>query len=356
MAISYTTVIGVQSVSNPLTKAYAASVSSGDVLVAFVSIYNSSETCSGVSDSVNGSWTQAFGPITAGNGTRMYGFYKLNSASGTPTVTANFSSTNHHELSICAISGLSGGGAFDQQVSNFGLSTNPSIGPTTTLGAAVCAAIAGQTNSGVVPSAYGSGWTLNANLDLGWQKTSFIQQATSSNTALAASWTQSNSYWNAGMMVFKDAGGGGPTTALATTLGNILGAISSVSAPKSTISAALANVSASVASSSVSRTAVAAAIANIAGSVASAGNVTNGVFTSEVLKDYAGNVLANKALNFVRLYNDTTGSLVLSKTGQSTNGSGVVSFSDATLTTGVTYRIDWETVDSFRRMPRKAAT
>jgi hypothetical protein len=74
-----------------------------------------------------------------------------------------------------------------------------------------------------------------------------------------------------------------------------------------------------------------------------------------VLKDYAGNVLANTALNFVRFYNDTTGALVLNKVGVSTNGSGIVTFSDAALVVGTTYRVDWETTAGSRRMPRKAA-
>lgn len=210
MAISFpVSFIGAQSVANPLAKTYGAPVSAGDVLVAFVFIYNAAETCTGVSDSVNGAWTQAFGPVNAGNGTRQYGFYRLNSAAGTPIVSASFSSGNHHEIEISVISGLAGGGAFDQHVANAGLSTNPSVGPSATLGAAVCAVVAGQTNSGVVPTAYGSGWTLDGNLDLGWQKTSFLRQVTSANTALTASWTQGNSYWCAGLMVFRDAGGGG---------------------------------------------------------------------------------------------------------------------------------------------------
>lgn len=206
MAISFpVNFIGAQSVANPLTKAYGAPVVAGDVLVAFIAIYNAAETCTGVSDSVNGAWTQAFGPINAGNGTRMYGFYKLNSAAGTPTVSASFSNANHHEIEISVISGLAGGGAFDQEAHAANLSTNPSVGPTAALGATVCAAVAAQYNSGVVPSANNAGWTLDGNLDLGWQKASFLRQATANNSALTASWTQGNSYWNAGIMVFKDA-------------------------------------------------------------------------------------------------------------------------------------------------------
>lgn len=81
-----------------------------------------------------------------------------------------------------------------------------------------------------------------------------------------------------------------------------------------------------------------------------------GTFTSEVLRDNTGAVVASKGLNFVALYNDTTGALIVRKTGLSTNGSGVFSFADAALTPGQVYRVDWEDADGRRRMPRKAAT
>lgn len=77
------------------------------------------------------------------------------------------------------------------------------------------------------------------------------------------------------------------------------------------------------------------------------------VFVSEPLKRNNGTLIANKALNFVALYDDTTGALVVRKTGLSTDASGVFSFQDAALVAGTTYRVDWETVDGERRMPRK---
>lgn len=146
-----------------------------------------------------------------------------------------------------------------------------------------------------------------------------------------------------------------PTT-ISATLANITSSVASVSAPKTAISGTLANVTGSLASGSGSLvTTITAMLGNVVGSITSTGSTTNGTFTSEVLKDYAGNVLANTALNFVRFYNDTTGALVLDKTGVSTNGSGIVTFSDAALVSGTTYRVDWETAAGSRRMPRKAA-
>jgi len=75
-----------------------------------------------------------------------------------------------------------------------------------------------------------------------------------------------------------------------------------------------------------------------------------------VLRDNTGAIVASKGLNFVAIYNDTTGALVVRKTGLSTNGSGVFSFADAALTPSQVYRVDWEDADGRRRMPRKAAT
>ena len=147
-----------------------------------------------------------------------------------------------------------------------------------------------------------------------------------------------------------------PTT-ISATLGAITGSVSSKSNPKTAISATLANVSSSITSGSGSlKTTITATLGNIVGAITSTGNTTNGTFTSEVLKDYAGNVLASVSLNYVRFYNDTTGTLVLNKTGVSTNASGIVTFSDAALVAGTTYRVDWETATGSRRMPRKAAS
>lgn len=159
-----------------------------------------------------------------------------------------------------------------------------------------------------------------------------------------------------GLLAADESGGGGATTTISATLANIAGSVASKSNPKTAISATLANVTSSLASSSGSLfTTITATLGNVVGAITSVGSTTNGTFTSEVLKDYAGNVLANTALNFVRLYNDTTGALVLNKTGVSTNTSGIVAFSDAALVSGTTYRVDWETSAGSRRMPRKAA-
>jgi hypothetical protein len=86
------------------------------------------------------------------------------------------------------------------------------------------------------------------------------------------------------------------------------------------------------------------------------GGVASGTFTSEVLKRNNGTLAASVALTYVRFYSTSTGALVLTKTGLSTNGSGVFTTTDAALVSGTTYGIDWEEAGGQRRMPRKAAT
>ena len=78
--------------------------------------------------------------------------------------------------------------------------------------------------------------------------------------------------------------------------------------------------------------------------------------TSEPLKDNTGALLANQALDYAAIYNNTTGALVLRVTGLSTNASGVFSVTDVALTAGATYKLDWKlTIQSAARMPAKAA-
>ena len=86
----------------------------------------------------------------------------------------------------------------------------------------------------------------------------------------------------------------------------------------------------------------------------SASAPSGGTFTSEPLKRNNGTLAAGSALDYVRWYNPTTGALVLSKTGLSTNGSGVFSTTDAALSGATSYALDWKESTGERRMPIKA--
>lgn len=78
-------------------------------------------------------------------------------------------------------------------------------------------------------------------------------------------------------------------------------------------------------------------------------------FTSDILRDEFGQILASLAMSYYRLYNVSTGALVVSKTGLSTDSLGKVSFSDAALTAATPYKSDWLSAAGHYRMPTRAA-
>ncbi len=84
---------------------------------------------------------------------------------------------------------------------------------------------------------------------------------------------------------------------------------------------------------------------------------SDGTFTSEPFRRLVdGALMANKTFTYFRLYDNTTGALVVSKTGLVSNSLGVVSFTDPLVVTGTIYKADWRTADGEYCMPAKAAT
>lgn len=81
--------------------------------------------------------------------------------------------------------------------------------------------------------------------------------------------------------------------------------------------------------------------------VAASGGITSapvvGTFTSESLRWNNDTVEANVALTWLSFRNITTGTVVLDKTGISTNSLGVFSVADALLVPGTAVRADWKT-------------
>lgn len=73
----------------------------------------------------------------------------------------------------------------------------------------------------------------------------------------------------------------------------------------------------------------------------SASGTSTATITSQPLQRNTTVIAASSALTWVRVYETTNGDRVLTKTGLSTNGSGVFSFSDAGLTVGVNYELRW---------------
>jgi len=68
------------------------------------------------------------------------------------------------------------------------------------------------------------------------------------------------------------------------------------------------------------------------------------------LKNNTGTVLANETGVIVNVYDQTSGVLVLHKTGQTSNASGIVTVADAVLTPGTTYAYE-VVLTSARRLP-----
>ena len=81
-----------------------------------------------------------------------------------------------------------------------------------------------------------------------------------------------------------------------------------------------------------------------------------GIFTSEPLQRNNTTLVANTTLNYVTLYDDSTGALVVRQTNLNTNSSGIFIIGSSLIVPGTTYKVDWESSTGQRRMPRKAAT
>lgn len=135
-----------------------------------------------------------------------------------------------------------------------------------------------------------------------------------------------------------DAGAAGVTGDSSITLGSITGTAAGTVSTAGSVTGSSAITLGAVGSSAI-------------------GTVTAfATFTSEPLKTNNGTLQASLALDWVRLYNVTTGALVVTKTGISTNSSGVFTVTDAALTVGQTYKADWRiTTTGETRMPSKAA-
>ena len=81
------------------------------------------------------------------------------------------------------------------------------------------------------------------------------------------------------------------------------------------------------------------------GTITYTASATAGTLTSSPLKNNTGTVLASVAFE-AYVSNPTTGALVVKKTGLTSNGSGVVSFSDGAVAAATSYRVVWRRTDT----------
>lgn len=79
--------------------------------------------------------------------------------------------------------------------------------------------------------------------------------------------------------------------------------------------------------------------ANAASTVAITSSATTGTLTTAPLKNNAGTLLANETGATAYIHHMTTGALIVAKTGQTTNASGVMTVTDAAIAAGTQYRI-----------------
>lgn len=317
----------------PPAKAYTSAVQAGDVLWTFVWVNSATTTVTGVSDSLNGAWTQVFGPVRGDSNNfnaTLYGFCFPNSAAGTPTVTVSVSANTQGGFVLGAVRGLAGGGALDQYVAS--KIVGPAVGYQLTT-----AALAHSGEAGVAFICASAGpttplWTAAGNVDSVNFERGQLTITADAGAQTVGTVGASSGTGTLGAMFFKDL-------AVATLGGN-------VTLDDATPGGGMSSVASSLSGN------VTLDDAAPAGTLGAA----PGTFTSEALKDWTGTVQANTALTFYRLYNPSTGALVVSRTDLSTDGSGVVTFTDGSVTPGTTYASDWLTAGGARRMPTKAAT
>ena len=137
----------------------------------------------------------------------------------------------------------------------------------------------------------------------------------------------------------QGAGGASPTVSLAATTASATFSGSAAAGATASRAAATANAAFSGSASSGSSAAVSATAANAVFSGSAIGNVAQGTLATPVLKNNTGTVLANETGVTVYVYTPSTGELVVKKTGQTTNGSGVLAVTDALIYAGTQYRI-----------------
>lgn len=111
--------------------AYAAAVTAGNALIAFVDWFDITSTISSVKDNVNGiNWTNA-GTLQRGNGYSCAIYFFNGTLAGTPTVTLTLNQISSFlEVAIIEVSNLNG--VVDGHSSNTGTNNAPNPGAITT--------------------------------------------------------------------------------------------------------------------------------------------------------------------------------------------------------------------------------
>lgn len=94
----------------------------------------------------------------------------------------------------------------------------------------------------------------------------------------------------------------------------------------------------------------------VAPSASAVGTGGAGAIVTPVLKNNTGTVLASISGWTVNVYNQSTGALVVQKTGLSTNASGIITITDAAIMAGTTYTYEPVHATYGRRLPTGTAS
>lgn len=185
-------------------------VQAGDLLVA-CTVERDGGSFTGISDTVNGAWTQVFS--RAASAARVALYYKENSSSGNPVVTATYgSSTSPKIIAAAAFSGMATSTVLNTSAntSNAGVTAHPhgSISPSGTVMVFTCQGY-GNDSNGVT---YDTGFTGLSSLTwpVGWANRGGVSYKLSHTGTVNASNTTTNAVNDeGGSGAFVQSGGGG---------------------------------------------------------------------------------------------------------------------------------------------------
>lgn len=340
-----TTPFTAGSAANSASLAATIAAAAGDVLFAYTWQYSTANVVNSITDSLGGTWVKAFGPIQGPAGSsnaKLYGWYKLNAAAGSTVVTAAWSGAAQGLTIVGKISGLGGGGALDQQVSNIAYTAGSFL---LTAGAfaafpASGAAIVGVAISSNAPTPV-TGWTGSGNFDT-YNYERGISRVTTTSAALTPTWdVGSTPSFVAGAMSFTDA------AVPATLSGNVTldkvapgGGLSSVAASLSgnvavddlTTAGGLSSVASAITGNvNLEDTAVSGAMGAAPGRIRLLG-------ANDEWRNKAGTLLASKACT-VDVH--AVGGAQLARIATATDSAGLIpEISHSALSQSTLYRVD----------------
>src|SRR5437899_10180827 len=184
---------------------FASTVLNHSLLVACAGWTTTTVTLNTVTSSPSNTWNSTTDVNNSGK-VRIQCYYAMNAASGTTTVTFNFSASVSWEIAIHEYSGVATTSALDQQNGGTGNSSSPSSGSVTT--GANGELIFGWTANSFGVNSYtaGTGFTQRQS-DLAFYASEDQVQGTAG--AISATWAQggSSAQWAAKVLAFKAAGG-----------------------------------------------------------------------------------------------------------------------------------------------------